>query len=525
MTAGFLGCKNLHVREAALKQITVEDDYSKEKLRTLRADIETFQEMVEEALTLRQSALAFAHAFQSGEQESSQLSSQELRDLSLGLRDYLGLRERMLKLIYKYEPWNNDQAEKQLNKNVRTAGVMLSIAGALTLYDNYNAAVYLYQGNKSLRRKLNEADQAYELTENSLLQLGMSFHSLDKRARVRGAVKRYINNKNWVIDMAEQDDDVAYLHILIEKSPSLSYFYGTVKLDQLASVMLRDITVLREAKDIFKEMRVDTMNLLSGMFGNGAGLLPAKIGKDGRMHGLMYDKPVISKDFQDNLRPLDILLEKTPFRMTDKFTPGFFGHVAVWLGTKNQLQQLGVWEGIKPAYQKQIEAGRSVLEALRDGVQLNTIEHFLNVDDAAILRPKTLTPQQRKDSVILGFGQVGKKYDFNFNVESQDKIVCSELAFVMFPMFKWPTQRTLGRYTISPDHVAEKALKDGPFELITFYFNGQNLGEGRAFDFFQRLHNGEQISRKTLLPIASAEKQNQLQKQAKKLAVWNQWNN
>ena len=28
----------------------------------------------------------------------------------------------------------------------------------------------------------------------------------------------------------------------------------------------------------------------------------------------------------------DILLEKTPFRLTDKLIPGYWGHAAVWIG-------------------------------------------------------------------------------------------------------------------------------------------------------------------------------------------------
>ncbi len=35
-----------------------------------------------------------------------------------------------------------------------------------------------------------------------------------------------------------------------------------------------------------------------------------------------------------------------------------------------------------------------------------------------------------------------------------------------------PTEKSLGRYTISPDNIAEKTLNGGPLKLITFYHDG-----------------------------------------------------
>ncbi|MCM8528789.1 MAG: hypothetical protein NE327_19860, partial [Lentisphaeraceae bacterium] len=70
------------------------------------------------------------------------------------------------------------------------------------------------------------------------------------------------------------------------------------------------------------------------------------------------------------------------------------------------------------------------------------------------------------------FRQLGKEYDFNFDVETIDKIVCSELVYQVFTDIKWPTEKALGRHTISPDNVAVKA-NEGPFELVLFYHEGK----------------------------------------------------
>lgn len=58
-------------------------------------------------------------------------------------------------------------------------------------------------------------------------------------------------------------------------------------------------------------------------------------------------------------------------------------------------------------------------------------------------------------------------------MNTTDKIVCSELAYVSFPSIDWPTQKTLGRHNISPDNVAKLAWNNLPLELILFYHDGQ----------------------------------------------------
>ena len=186
---------------------------------------------------------------------------------------------------------------------------------------------------------------------------------------------------------------------------------------------------------------------------------------------------------------MDILLEKTPFRLTDKLIPGHFGHVAIWTGTKAELINLGVWnnEYIKRYANELLDGasvnpkdGHQIIEALRSGVQLSTLDHFMNIDDFAILRPifgKKDSKKLTKEAIIMAFRQLGKKYDFNFDVNTTDKIVCSELAYVSFPSIDWPTQKTLGRYNISPDNVAQLAWNNVPLQLILLYHDGKLVDE------------------------------------------------
>jgi len=135
-----------------------------------------------------------------------------------------------------------------------------------------------------------------------------------------------------------------------------------------------------------------------------------------------------------------------------------------------------------------IKQGHSVIEALRSGVELDPLSHFLNIDDMVVLRDQTMSENQLREVIINAFRQLGKAYDFNFDISSTDRIVCSELVYVSYLHIKWPTEKTLGRYTISPDHIAEKVKVD-KLDVINLYLNGSKVDQ-----------NLTKVLVKTLLP-------------------------
>lgn len=242
---------------------------------------------------------------------------------------------------------------------------------------------------------------------------------------------------------------------------------------------------IRELKQLSKALsqtrRSERLNRLIGrlsqIFGNTAGRVQTRSGK---LLPMARDPQAMLK-LKSELRPMDLLLEKTPFRLTDRFIPGFYGHVAIWLGP---IEQWGEWTVVyqgqtipvraHPLVQKlmpMLSEEKLVLESLRlPGVTLNTLEHFMDIDDLLVLR--SLTLHDPGAMLIKALEQYGKPYDFNFDVETERELVCSELIYLVFTEESWPTERSLGRYTISPDHVAQKALEDR-LEVVMLYHDGQ----------------------------------------------------
>lgn len=173
------------------------------------------------------------------------------------------------------------------------------------------------------------------------------------------------------------------------------------------------------------------------------------------------------------LKPLDIIFEKNSHKLTDYLIPGYWGHNAIWLGTKEQLIELGVWQSkaLEP-FRQQIESGNSIFEMRRHGAVFSRLDEWVDVDAFASIRVRGLL-DKAENSLLKIFvnlnEQVGKKYDFGFSVDSTNKVTCSEVVYLAYGDYKWPTKKILGRATVGPNEIAELIFyKDSPLELIDF---------------------------------------------------------
>ncbi|MCB1936343.1 MAG: hypothetical protein KDF59_10415 [Nitrosomonas sp.] len=430
--------------------------------KLLSAQLLEFQQAMEETFALRQAAVSFFEKIQ----YTPVLSGDNMVILGQGMDDNLRLQHALMIYQQSYQAWvRNTQNVKQLERLTRIKGVLIALNASLALYDNYALAVYLYEKNPRLNAILNTGDQSFDRKRSELFKSGVGFHSSVNRQKIRQAITFIDANETFIREMAD-DDELAYLYTLMQMSPSL---YVLKDRANFLKNLHSDFTFyLRQIVNYSTLGGKDTVNFISMVFGNTVGIVQTRKGK-------LYNQPEIEAYLKTHLKPLDILLEKTPFRLTDKLIPGHFGHAAIWLGTKTELIELGIWDhpDIRP-YHPQIEDGRMIVEALRSGVKINSLADFMNIDDLAVIRHNHLSATMTREYILRTARQIGKSYDFNFDVEEQERIVCSEIAYVVFTDLNWPTQKTLGRHTISPDNIVQKVFMDNPkLSLTAFFHDGE----------------------------------------------------
>jgi len=225
--------------------------------------------------------------------------------------------------------------------------------------------------------------------------------------------------------------------------------------------------------DFWKKLSTFVVHHISGGVGNTAGSVKFR-------KGTMWEDSALQQDIESKLKPMDIITEKTPFILTDRLIPGHFGHNAIWLGTPAELLEMGLWDTdfIKP-FQNDILQGFNIIETARDGTHLKKLSEWMNIDEIAIIRRESkMTSAQINEFYAVLMAQHGKTYDFNFDVETTDRLVCSELLYQSYGDVVWPTESYLGRYTISPDNVASIIVqKQTPFKLIFSMERNEELKE------------------------------------------------
>jgi hypothetical protein len=477
-----------------------------------------YQPQIEYALVWRVRAVRTYSALS----EKSVLKASDINYLNYAANRYKDLRETLLEGIARFAPLTNENVELIINdsspsifhqkKKVRQLfggkskeiiqinpndesgqsvikKVKLGLTFALLLYDNYLVAVAPFEEHNKLRYIINESGIDPEV-EGYLRVVSESYTDRKKMQRLIKAIEFISKIEQWESDhpksdLVQSDPDNQYLNMMIYGSPSYAEIRKNSSLETKSMFSINRINIFKnKIEDNIRLISSDATNQVSKMFGNAAGIIVARRGK---LDELPKEK---QSEIIANLQPLDILLEKAPFRLTDYLIPGYWSHVALWSGTEEELSKLGVWDELPaiyneaketyhysgPDFQDAIRNGHMVIEALRPGVQINTLQHFLNIDDLGVIRYNDLTLENKRSYLLNTFAQIGKSYDFNFDVESKNEIVCSELIYVSFDDLDWNTTKTVGRYTISPDNVAQNLAYDS-FDAIILYLDGVEVAD------------------------------------------------
>ncbi len=258
---------------------------------------------------------------------------------------------------------------------------------------------------------------------------------------------------------------------IIKKASSLPIFERSNSVILYKSSINEDISQFANTDKFLTDYIDNVLTVATSAISSGFGAIagPIEWGDGGQLRD---DKLAQDKIFKD-LRPLDIIFEKKAYKLTDYTIPGYWGHNAVWLGTKEQLINKGLWEAeeLNP-FREQIENGNSIFEMRKWGTVFASYEKWMDLDDFAQVRLKGIENKSKKSLLKIYktlSEQMGKKYDFSFNADTAFKITCSEIIYLSYGDVKWPLDYILGRNTITPNSMAEAIFyNNSPVEFISF---------------------------------------------------------
>ena len=192
--------------------------------------------------------------------------------------------------------------------------------------------------------------------------------------------------------------------------------------------------------------------------------------------------PEILAGCQPRLQPGDILIQRRNWHMTNIGIPGFWPHVALYVGSADELAQYfgadmaavvqeqfpDAWEQL----QNKAPDGYPVrvLEAIRPGVVFQSLETSAKCDYLGVIRPN-LSKAETFDALMTAFSHFGKPYDLNFDFTTDNELVCSELVYKAYKAEKLPLHPEIinGRLLLPPNRLAEAAVEHmGNTEAFSF---------------------------------------------------------
>lgn len=170
------------------------------------------------------------------------------------------------------------------------------------------------------------------------------------------------------------------------------------------------------------------------------------------------------------LQPYDIILSKSPQHITDYFIPGRYGHAAIWFGFN-----IGRKDS-PPARKRKLRVAQinnpAIAEVVRSGARFGSLKDFADGHEYVILRLKDISSEQKARILDIARKQIGKEYDFNFDIESSETLTCTELVYLAYDFIDWETIYTFGRFSIAPDNLLGTALSNGLFDIPYMVVNG-----------------------------------------------------
>ena len=118
---------------------------------------------------------------------------------------------------------------------------------------------------------------------------------------------------------------------------------------------------------------------------------------------------------------------------------------------------------------------------------LASLEYSADADFVGVLRPN-LTKEQIFQGLINAYSHAGKPYDYNFDFDTNDALVCSELVYKAYASFlDLPTKLVNGRTLMPPVSLVqlydkERGQDDANFSFVYFLRGNEDIEKAAVSD-------------------------------------------
>lgn len=169
-------------------------------------------------------------------------------------------------------------------------------------------------------------------------------------------------------------------------------------------------------------------------------------------------------------RPFDMLVFSSKTQTSSRMLPGWFTHSAIYIGTEAELRDAGFWShpAVVP-HRDAIRAGHVLVEGVAPEVMLSRLDTVLGKKDAvALVRPASLKRAEKSDVLTRAMGFVGRPFDYSYDLQSCDRLACSEVLARAYPTIEFPVRQAERMLVLLPDDIAAKAIRREELAFIDY---------------------------------------------------------
>ena len=380
------------------------------------------------------------------------------------------------------EKYKNKLMLKNEESHTRYKNILLIYASTIAIRKNSVLLAGIIEKNKYLESMLNEARPEYNINKKQYYYITQEITEISYMISL-------FRNKHYFDLMVNYYKSNGYERDEKEKEllNYASYNYLNV------------IKLVKNHRNIVKNNMIDFFgkNVFDFWFPFQKWLAISITGVD---YSSRKEKYVSDEDiniFKEELLPGDILLKRNNYQLTNMGLPGFWTHTGIYIGCLEKMDKyfngiplgdcLCVSEYVKVIYPKVYDSlcdrsknnAEFIIEVIAPGVVINPLDAIAKVDYFSALRPK-LSKEDKLKALFTAFESLGKAYDYNFDIMTDNALFCSELIYKSYLCssnkkgITFELQPKAGRLLLSPNSIIKKFdvefdSENSEFEFVLFY--------------------------------------------------------
>lgn len=356
------------------------------------------------------------------------------------LAGYLEMREGLLSILGRVEPWVDRQ--ERLDPEERLRVFLVAFSSACLLLRSGSYVIRVAEGRPVVARKLDEAEPRYGIARKSFTELYRRQSSVQRLWKFYLACKYYREHLGEIEAMAGDGLVGALVPILKEEEP----FMEQRRREYMAKrFRYRLHSFLRMNRSGYENTMFQVLAMGGKTISELRDPMTGFVALPKRVPGGALEA------IRGRLRAGDILVTRHRDALTNLFLPGFWPHAALYVG-----EQAG---------------GGSVVEAKKDGVLLRELDETLKVDAFVVLRAGA-------DEEVLGgvvtraLSHVGKLFDFSFDFRQADRLACTALVYRSWhglAGMEFQLGEKAGRFCLPAEDLMEQAIGSGLFRVFAYF--------------------------------------------------------